>query len=303
MKLRTSALLLACALAACTPEYDARYGAVRSDLSDQIESGKLQGDALAMALLKRGYTLQLDKLFDRALADYDAAVAAAPELALAYATRAQLLADQGRADAAMADADRAVELAPGDVDNRLLRGRLRAAKGDTAGAIADSDEIVTRLPQEYRGYVSRGLALAATGQEDRALADFDRAVALVPKTIKSAGYRECVRFQAQTTPNCRTVDVEMSGDVLLGPVYEARGRIYYARGDYKRAAPDLEHTGFDGELPVMSALAHFAAGNCKAGHYKLHLYDDFKGVDPDSVIAAHRDFIGKTPCAADVLSE
>lgn len=292
------------ALAACSPDYDSRYATARYNLSNDIESGKLSGEQLAMAYLKRGYTLQLDKQYERALADYDKAVATAPQLVLAYSTRAPLLTALGRFDQAMADASEVIALSPADDDTGyILRGDALAAKRDYHGAVEAYDEALTRNPKNWLGYGARGSALAQLGEEDRALADFDRAVALDPGTLGKTTTRECYRYQAQTTANCTSHQVEISTALLMTDVYRSRGMILYKRGDYTRAADDLLRAGYDRDTAVYAALASFAAGKCKEGHYSLHLNEDFNDVDKETVVAAHRDFIAKTPCADSVLKD
>jgi tetratricopeptide (TPR) repeat protein len=298
-------LAAALALAACS-DYDSRYGKVRNDLSSEIESGTLSGEQLAMAYLKRGYTLELDGQRDRALADYDKAIATAPRLILAYQTRAPLLTKLGRYDQAMDDASQVIALSPANDDSGyLLRGDALAAKHDYAGAVDAYSEALTRDPKNWLGYGARGEALAQLGQDDRALADLDRAVALDPGTMGKTTTRECYRFQAQTTPNCTTHEVGISTEFLMSRVYLDRGMILFKRGDYARAADDLKRSSFaaDKETMLYQALADFGAGKCDDGRYSLRLYQRSHDVDTETLVAAHRDFIAKTPCADSVLKQ
>jgi tetratricopeptide (TPR) repeat protein len=294
------ALLL---LAACA-DYDSQYGAARSKLTEEIESGDLSGEALATAYLKRGYTLELDKQYDRALADYNQAVATAPQLADAYSMRAPLLRGLGRFDEALADASQVTALLPSsDPTGYLLRGDILQTKGDYVGAVAAYDEALKRDPKNWLGYGARGVVLAQLGEEDRALVDLDRAIELDPGTLGKQTSRSCYTYGAQTTPHCNTYDTDVPTFFIMMGVHRSRGMILYKRGDYVRAADDLMRAGTDKDTYIYGALASFAVGKCKEGHYSLHLLEDDTDIDKDSVIAANRDFIAKTPCAADVLDD
>lgn len=302
MQLLRCVLAAALALAACSGDYDSQYATTRHNLSNDIESGTLSGEQLAMAYLKRGYTLQLDGQKDRALADYDKAVATAPRMALAYSMRAQLLTALGRFDPAMEDAAQVIALSPADDDGHLLRGDILAAKHDYGGAVEAYGEALARDPKNWLGYGARGSALVQLGEEDRALADLDRAIALDPGTLGKTTQRECVRYQAQTTANCTSREVDISTEMIMSGVYRDRGMIFYRRGDYARAADDLQHAGFaGGDTMLPLALARLAAGKCDEGRYTLRLYG--RAHDLDQTIAANRDFIAKTPCAEKVLED
>jgi Tfp pilus assembly protein PilF len=285
-------------LAACSD--GGHYATARYNLSNEIESGKLSGEPLAMAYLKRGYTQQLDRRYDAALADYDQAVAAAPQLVLAYNTRALLLMGLGRFDQALADAEQVIALSPpNDVDGYLLRGDILIARHDYAGALSAYDEALARDPKNWLGYGGRGTVLAELGEEDRALLDLDRAVELDPGTLGKSKFRHCYRFQGQTTPNCKTNEVDISTEAIMGRVYRSRGMIRFKRADYAGAAADLDRASLaaDGDTYLHSALAHSALGECREAHYRFNYYERATDTDRDAITAAHRDFMAKTPCA------
>ena len=82
------ALLLLLIAAACTPVGTTQ---VDRDLSRGIESGQLSGDKLAEAYVDRGTLRLLNDDLDAALADYDAAITAAPNYSATYVWRGQAL--------------------------------------------------------------------------------------------------------------------------------------------------------------------------------------------------------------------
>jgi tetratricopeptide (TPR) repeat protein/transglutaminase-like putative cysteine protease len=86
----------------------------------------------------------------QALADFDAALAQAPELKIA-GSRALALAGVGRREDALEAADQAIAHAPDDRGTRLLRATVREQTGDTAGALADIEYLLAHQPtaQDY----------------------------------------------------------------------------------------------------------------------------------------------------------
>ena len=115
-----------------------------------------------------------------AVADFDRLIEMGVHLAPAYngraGTRVRLLQDY---DGAIADATEAIRLRPRDYHLPwLYRGEARLAKGDAAGAIEDftrSRDIVPELGEKRRLLVPRGRAKAAMGDVEGARADFKEA--------------------------------------------------------------------------------------------------------------------------------
>jgi hypothetical protein len=146
--------------------------------------------------------------------------------------------------------------------------------------------------------------LAQLGEDDRALLDLDRAVELDPGTLGKQTIRNCIRTQAQTTPNCKSREADISTEAIMSRVYRSRGMIRFKRADYAGAAADLDRSWLDGNGDALphAALAHYALGDCQQAHYSFNHYERITDTDRDAAIAAHRDFIAKTPCA-DVLDD
>ena len=134
-------LLLLFTLAACTPVATVQ---VDRDLSRSIDSGGLSGNALAAAYVDRGTVRLLNDNVEGAVADYDAAIVAAPGYAAAY----------------------------------VWRGQALDAEGEDRRANEDFDRAVALDPQAWQAYGARGLMLARSGEPDRALSDLARAIEL-----------------------------------------------------------------------------------------------------------------------------
>ena len=101
-----------------------------------IESGRAKPAARAQALMARGFGYVFQKDFDRALADFDAAIRTNPKLAAAYYYRGaiQIERDPKRA---LADINKAISLNPKDPDYFRQRSSLFAKRKEYPRAIAD----------------------------------------------------------------------------------------------------------------------------------------------------------------------
>jgi tetratricopeptide (TPR) repeat protein len=139
--MRRIILVLAVIVAACTAKPGAE---IEGDLDRRIQAGGLSGAALADAYVDRGLYRAATKNPDGAIADFDAAIAAAPDQPEAY----------------------------------VWRGIVTGEKGDKAGARADYDRALAIDPDYWFAHGAIGLALAAAGDEDAALATLARALEL-----------------------------------------------------------------------------------------------------------------------------
>ncbi len=84
------------------------------------------------------------------MADFTAAIAAAPDFALPLYNRANALADRGDYAAALADYTAALRLEPNDLLLYHNRGRVHALLGNYEQAIADNMEALRLQPEDAR---------------------------------------------------------------------------------------------------------------------------------------------------------
>jgi tetratricopeptide (TPR) repeat protein len=175
-----------------------------------IESGKLQGRALAEIYNSRGATYSQLQLFRylkdppekmeeyRALqmADYNEAIRIDPKYAPAYFNRGVQFRSKKDYDRALADLNEAVKLGPIDriqgidsasrkanaqsADHFHQRGLVYSLKGDIDRAIADYTVAIKFLPTMSGALYDRALAYRTKGDTTRANADFDEAIKLDP---------------------------------------------------------------------------------------------------------------------------
>ena len=103
---------------------------------------------------------------------------------------------QGQYDRAIRDFDRALAIRPGMVVAWRNRGLAHRNKGDFERAIADYDQAILLAPGDARLFTDRGLAYLAMSDDSHAIQDFDRAVALKPDLAPALEHRGRAHFLA-----------------------------------------------------------------------------------------------------------
>lgn len=269
-------LPLSLAVAACTPVETVQ---VDRDLSRGIESGQLAGDALAAAYVDRGTLRLLNDEIDEAIADYDAAAAAAPDYAATY----------------------------------VWRGQARDAKGEDQGAIEDFDRALALDPQGWQAYGARGLMLARMGQPDRALADLGHAIELGKPhenefLIEHTSMTPMQIQNSKGAPDFVTAKAEFTlrADHYLSYIRAVRGGLLLDRGRYDEALIDLDEAArLNPRSPRARwnlGLAQLAIGRCEEGVLELRTASALTlGAKPAYMsVERNRAFVAKTTCS-DVL--
>jgi tetratricopeptide (TPR) repeat protein len=118
--------------------------------------------------------------FEGALRDFEAAVAAAPRCAWAWAYLSRARMTSAGPRPALEAVERAAALAPSCGWIRVWRGEVKRRLGDLRGAMADFEQGLSLDPGYEFGYAWRGGARRAMGLHSRALEDLDLAAALDP---------------------------------------------------------------------------------------------------------------------------
>lgn len=146
-----------------------------------LDSGKLSPQDRAQALLNRGVEWANKKDFDRAIADYDAALKIDPKLADALHNRGSAWAYKGDPDRAIADFDAALRINPKGADVLHARAVELTVKGEYARALADYDSAL-RLDPKAAGEIAfpRARTLFYSGNYPRAIEEFERAHKAAP---------------------------------------------------------------------------------------------------------------------------
>lgn len=266
--------LLLLVLVACTPEGVTR---IDRDLSRSIESGELSGERLAEAYVDRGTARLLASDVPAALADYDAAIAAAPHYVPAY----------------------------------VWRGQAWDANADRRRASADFDYALTLDPKAWQAYGARGLMLARTGAVDRAMPDLGRAIEL------GRGHEgEALLQHVTTTPvqvqsakgppafGTARAELTISADHYLSFIRDIRGGLLMERGRYADALADLDEAirlnPASAHARLNRAMTLFALGRCPEGAEELGMISAMARVSVATLMSDERNrrFVAGTPCAA-----
>jgi Tfp pilus assembly protein PilF len=210
-----------------------------------------------------------------ALAHFNMVIASQPKMGEAYNDRGLTYLAMGETDKALADFNQAVQLMPNPAVPYSNRGGLHLFQGEHALALTDLDKAIELSPSLAKAYHNRGLTYLDLGDYDHAIADFDRAIELTPETM----------FSMQATMESRNPE----GDRLLGSgfftslldsqtyadlptTYASRAMAYLQKGDYARAAADLEKAaglGYDpGLAQQLGALQPGSNSAPRPGHWQ-----------------------------------
>ena len=148
--------------------------------------------------------------YDRAIRDFDRALASQPGLVVAWRQRG--LAYRGKHDyeRALADFDQAILLAPSDARLYTDRGLTRELLGDYAEAIRDFDRAISFKPNHAPAIESRGRTYFYLGNFAQSAADLQRGLSLDSANTEVALWLHLARqrlgqddardFEAHVTP-------------------------------------------------------------------------------------------------------
>ncbi len=129
----------------------------------------------------RGYLDKLD--YERALAEFDAAIRIDPKFSLAYASRSRAYGENHDYERGIADADEAIRLDPGSARAYNIRGLNYKWKNEFDRAISDFTASIVLDPTFASTPNNRGNAYRAKGEFDRAISDYEQAIRLNPKFL------------------------------------------------------------------------------------------------------------------------
>jgi tetratricopeptide (TPR) repeat protein len=124
-------------------------------------------------------TLQQIGVWENSIVLWNFVIAKEPQRAYsAYVNRGRAFETSGQPDRALADYDKAVALKPNYYEAYVNRGVLRGEIGMFDKAMEDFNRSIALNPNNAEVYSNRGIAYALTGQNGRALEDFNTALAL-----------------------------------------------------------------------------------------------------------------------------
>jgi tetratricopeptide (TPR) repeat protein len=158
---------------------------------DQI-TRELKGHPNAQAYLSRGKLWEARSEFDKAIADYSAAIKLDPTNEFIYNSRGNAWRSKGEYDKAIADHSEAIRLDPKYALAYNNRGTAWQYKQDEDKALADYNEAIRLDPNDGAAYTNRGFILRDRGEYDGAVADLDNAIRLEPNDAVAYYHRGLV---------------------------------------------------------------------------------------------------------------
>jgi lipoprotein NlpI len=136
------------------------------------------GSRDAGALTSAGVTHLQMRQYERAIRDFDRALALQPGLVVAWRQRALAYRSKGDYERALADFDQAILLAPSDARLYTDRGVAYELLGDYGSAIRDFNRAIAFKPNHASAIEGRGRAYFYLGNFAQAAADLQRGLAL-----------------------------------------------------------------------------------------------------------------------------
>jgi tetratricopeptide (TPR) repeat protein len=146
-----------------------------------IDSGAELDAVIAGAYTNRGSALRDSGEMDRALQDFNKAIALDAKLAAAFAGRGAVFVAKGQLDFAILDFNQAIKLNPKNVDTYYFnRGTTYSLQGQYDKAVQDFDQVIRVNPKSSAAFNNRCFARAKAGQAQAALPDCEEALRLRP---------------------------------------------------------------------------------------------------------------------------
>ncbi|HTN52721.1 MAG TPA: tetratricopeptide repeat protein [Anaeromyxobacter sp.] len=245
-----------------------------------------------LLLLGRGQIEEAARAAAFALAP--AAQASRPQLALAHAIQAGVLAAQGKASEAAAEEQEASKLDPSSPDVPWLAGLRRLREGDAAGAAEAFQRAVALDNRRVSLYADLVRAMLATGGAPKAIEVLKKAVTRLGEHPRLA--------------------------LLLGDAYRAAGDADLARGQYEKAMalakpfPDArvalarlyrEKGNIPGALVELTqAIDEYGtagAGGAAAAYVEMAEAERARGAKPAVLADLYKKALEKDPASCDAL--
>ena len=208
-------------------------------VDDCEDTGEEEGTREAAAYVRSGTDKAEQGDYDGAIADYDRAIAIAPDAVGPYVNRAISRDNVGDYEGAIADWTRALELNPGDAGWYVNRGMVRETIGDYDGALADYSRSTELEPNYEVAYIARAHIKGKQGDYEGAIIDYDRVVELWPDSAPGYSDRGFAKlqigdYQGAIADFDRAIELEPNN----ASAYSNRGLAKSRREDHDGAVAD-----------------------------------------------------------------
>jgi tetratricopeptide (TPR) repeat protein len=236
-----------------------------------INAGNSKGAELAARYDDRGIAWYRKGELDRALGDYNKAIALDPKFGIAHLNRGLVWHSKGQYDQALADYDKAISL--GNVDLALAhhnRGNSWRSKGDLERTLGDYNTAIALDPKRGGVYLDRGNIWHNKGQYDQALADYDKAISLGNVNLVFAYNNRGNSWRLKGDLDRALADLSRSIDLdpKFATAYSNRGQAWMSKGNYDSALADF------------NKVIELDPKNADAYNYRGVVFDRLNNKDP-----------------------
>lgn len=177
--------------------------------------------------------------YSNALAEYDRALASAPDLLGAYLNRARTYERLGRLRDAAADYATVIQRDPRAADAYLGRGAMLLANGDPGRSLDDFDQAIRLQPGWVSPIFNRGMAHHQLGMWLEAERDFSTVIQRNPDDAAAYLNRARARAGAGNRAAGADFDRAIKIDPEWGGAWFARGQYWEAQGNREAANRDF----------------------------------------------------------------
>jgi tetratricopeptide (TPR) repeat protein len=194
----------------------------------------------------RGNAFLLLGQYDKAIEDYDKALEAGvtntAELAQVYYNLGLAYRNKGENDLALQDLNKALSYDPYHAEAYYNRAIVRTARGDYQGALEDYTRTLALTPMNANALNNRGVVYKMLGEYPKAIEDFDHAIQIQPTYADAYFNRGSVRNSQQ---KCDSAIADFSQVIQFRADdprgYNGRALAYYIRKEYGKALFDYTH--------------------------------------------------------------
>ncbi|HKY95957.1 MAG TPA: tetratricopeptide repeat protein [Kiloniellales bacterium] len=205
-------------------------------------------DAARVVLLEaRAWLYKRAERYAEAIADYDAAIALAPEDASLYRDRAEVQSYLGNYQAALADLDRSLEIEPNYVWAWYARGFMLERLGRNDEALASYDEALSLDPEDWDALDSRSKLQLRLGNNAAAIVDLDTLLVIDPYSAEHY-VRRGIAWE-RSGGGAEALRDYRIGQLLNANYYEADEGLDRLGGNVETRAIDARPLDFSPPLP------------------------------------------------------
>lgn len=215
----------------------------QADVSDVDETATEPVDAAGFN--RRAVAFLMKRDYDKAIADFSAAIALEPTVAKHFYNRGVARLQKGESAGALADFDHALKLDPKDEFAVAGRAKIHLEKGDEAGARKTFDEVIRTSSDATGAIVRAAFTFEDSGRLTTASAYYDRLAEKAPGGAKWAQeLNERCWSRAISGERLEYALVECNAALKLTPavsqILDSRGLVELRLGRYGDARRDYD---------------------------------------------------------------